>query len=568
MSEISKKKYYTRICLASAGMVVILRTLTQTDLGYDATVQIQAAHSWLEGSGLKTYTTNNGNITESTAQTLVHFPAGYSFYTAALLSLGIPLFAVPKIFGATFTLIGWCGWGYFIDRSFGSPSARGKKEKYLIRFLAFTLPIFTTPHWNGTDILLWAVVPWIIIFLAEAPSHKNATFIYIAIGFICGIACIFRYASIVLLAFALCITFIQPLPSLKKLLYRQMAIGVSAAIPILVQASIIFSASEPATPGGIHVGTTLDAMIRGLFNGFATLPTWNTVILFWMPERILTHLVNASEDPFYATPLFATCFAIPFFLYREKSELAFHQRVSDQHFIGSVFAAFVPVFLLMCNVFGSYDYVGDRRYYIILIPLAVHIVTYLAFHNRHRGGNDIFVRAICCSLTFAMASANLIGLFFLFASGAHGDVMRSKLMRDSDIRTFLSVGLKYEKSEMRQYVLALLKDTPDAILITNFEHLFWAEKSIDQSRIIRIPTCRQLSGTELRGPQKVIICAIDECDGEFYSVVDVAGKLELVECMKNFGEMRLIKSFKENIFPATKIKLLTLDLPEGTRINF
>jgi hypothetical protein len=211
----------------TALVVAVLRFFTLTDLGYDLTVQIQAAQRLLDGKGLTTYALGYDFIGNKTASTLTHFPAGYSIYAAFLLWIGIPLFLATKIFGATFTILGWLGWGRFMANCLTPAIGRGGIWSLAALCMAVFLPLFSTPAWDGTDIFLWAAVPWVLIWIAAAPSAsgRKKYGIYAAIGFLCGLCFLMRYASAVLVGCVGIIILFQAFPNFRSMLARGLAFG-------------------------------------------------------------------------------------------------------------------------------------------------------------------------------------------------------------------------------------------------------------------------------------------------------------------------------------------------------
>src|SRR5207245_4566416 len=97
------KNRLTSLWLCSAAVVTIARILHAADLGYDLTLQIQAAQNLLEGNGLSIYSLTGEDDLAKPSQliTLTQFPSGYSFCAAALISVGFRVGAVVKVVGDT-----------------------------------------------------------------------------------------------------------------------------------------------------------------------------------------------------------------------------------------------------------------------------------------------------------------------------------------------------------------------------------------------------------------------------------------------------------------------------------
>ena len=557
------------ICLVSAGVVTILRFFTQTDLGYDLTIQIQAAQRLIAGEGLTTYAMGQGFLIDKTPATLTHFPAGYSFFTVCLLWLGVPLYLTTKIFGATFTMLGWWGWGLFMKNCLAPAMQRGGLWTAGSFLLAFMLPLFTTPQWDGTDIFLWASAPWVLSWVAAAPlgSSKTGGMLYSLAGFVCGLCCLMRYASVVLVV---CIGFIivlQAIPDWRKVFARGFLFGLSALPSILIQFYILATAvGGEVTPGGIQGVISLNQFVENILEGLRMLPTWNVALLFWLPDSISRHLIGKSDYPFLSFVFVFFLAALPWFLTNSKKQVSFSSNMLDIKFLGALLVVAIPIFLILCMILGSYDYVGDRRYYMPLVPMVLLLLAYLAGARSGNKKADIIIAGGASIYVFGFLVMCIVGMAFFFIPSAHGNVMRSRLMKDSNFSTFPSQGIAFEHSPMRKFVVEYWKKHPDMQILTNFESLFWPDSSLNQARIHRIPECRKISGLALKGPTNILIVAIDRDDGEFYNVG--AGFHPPTPCLKQIGNFTQLAIFHEVFYPATKIKVMKTDIPEGVEITF
>ena len=110
--ELSKDKF-ALFWLASAILVILARTLNAVDLGYDMSIQIQAAQNLLHGYGLSIYSIDGEDDLARTSRllTLTYFPAGYSLGAAGLIAMGFSVGGVVKTLAGAGTIFGWWGWG-------------------------------------------------------------------------------------------------------------------------------------------------------------------------------------------------------------------------------------------------------------------------------------------------------------------------------------------------------------------------------------------------------------------------------------------------------------------------
>jgi len=553
------------LCMCSAFCVSILRFFTLTETGVDASLQILSAQMLIDGNGLTVFSNTNPFLSEKPAATLTHFPAGYSLFVSGLLWLGSPLFLVPKIFGIIFTFLGWWGWARFLVRCLPAEKLQAPKQ-VAWGLLAILLPLFTTPSWDGTDIFLWAAVPWVLKWVCVAPSHEREYLLYSFAGFVCGVCCLMRYASVFLAACLGLVVILQSLTNFKKLLTRGFVFGLATLLPILVQLGIFATASGgEVAPGGIRGGGSYDRVLGNLAEGLRLLPTWNVSLFFWLPDGISRNLIGKTDYPVftYFFVFVLACLPFLFWLQAKKSGVPVFQ---DLKFLASLLSVFLPVFLLLCMVVGSYDYVGDRRYYIPLIPLVVLLIAHFAFFPREGKLWRFLLQSGSSLFLFGFLTMGMLGALFIFLPGAHGQVMRNKIMGGSDLSSFPSMGMAYEKSRMRQFVVDYWSRNPDMHLLTNFEWLFLADPKIQRERLHGIPECHQLRGQEVSGPKSILIAAVDFGDEEFYHVG--IGRTPPSPCIKKIRNFTTLQTFDETIYPATKVRVLKAEIPAGVTIRF
>ena len=569
------QRWVLSLVLGSATLVTVLRCFTLTDLGYDLTLQLQAAQHLLAGKGLRIFAETAGLGDPLELRTMTHFPSGYSFYAAAMLSLGLPLALVTMVFGAICSLLGWWGWGRFMLACLGESLDKGRHWRWLTILCAIACPLFFTPAWNGTDIFLWAAVPWVIQWLtiaATATGHRQLA-LYALTGFVCGLCVLMRYASVVLVGYAGLVIFLQAAFRLGPLTKRWLVFVVALAPPLLLQCYFIFFASEVhATPGGIDTARGAAAMLHGFINGATLLPTANYSLVSWMPDRLLRLLVQSGSQAPWLYLLTLALMSLPFFVARKAAIGALTAASRDVRVVAAGFVVAVPLFLWACMMMGTWTFVSDRRYYQPLIPLALLLVVYLATPG-HANMTTLLrrVRHACLVFVAGFAGMMIVGSLFLFIPTAHGAVQRKKLMAEANLQTFPSSGLSYTTSPMRQYVVRRLEAEPDLQLLTNFEAWFYADPTVDLSRVHRILDCESLKKVPIRGPVRFLIVAVDQGD-ELHSIYSVeatgaTGELVLVPCLRNLPKLRLVATFPETTFSANKIKVMECCIPAGTTLH-
>ena len=375
-----------------------------------------------------------------------------------------------------------------------------------------------------------------------------------------------RYASAVLVLLAALVLVLQTWPRLSRLFSAGGAFAGGLFVTLLVQFFIFWQAGESkVTPGG--VGSELDAekSVRQLFLAAELLPTLNYAISFWLPERLARH-IEGRADTYVFLPFLLFLLALPALVIVRLKRDGLLPVSSDPRFLGSLLIIVLPLMLTVSMIFGSYEYVGDRRYYLPLVPLVILLMGYLAspetadYGKRWNQLSAILLRALIVVL-MAMGAIRMV---YLFVPGAHGKIVREKLA--DTLHTFPSFGEYYGKSPMNEFVLGLVKAEPDYHILTNFENYFWGDKRFNQARIERIPYDRNLEGKSLSGPLKILIVAIDQQDGLIYTsnwkeVTPVRG-------LDKLGPMEKLATFDDTATSGHFISVQRVEIPEGKVVTF
>jgi len=228
---------------SSAVLVILVRLATPLQIGgTDLAQQMESALRLSAGQGL-TNTLGWPTVPDLNSdpapvpQTL--WPPGLSILIAGLVALDMSLVTSLKLIYTVGTAAGWLGWTSICRRvSGGIPVA---ETSLIIRgtalIAAFLIPILYTPLWTGTDILLWAGVPW-VLFLANRPAGApDSLSSAAAAGLLVGLLFTFRYASAFLGLAVGIIMLCPPRPNWMELWKRYIAFGLSSlllTIPILL----------------------------------------------------------------------------------------------------------------------------------------------------------------------------------------------------------------------------------------------------------------------------------------------------------------------------------------------
>lgn len=241
--------------LCSAALVTVLRFLHAAPVGYDLGLQIQAAHNLLAGNGLSLFRHAGPDLAgPATLSTLTHFPSGYSLFAAALMAMGLSVGMIVKLLGGVATLVGWWGWGKLAYPFFSEGSKRRLILKWSGYAIAISGPLLLTAAWGGTDIFLWAAVPWVLGWVVKA-SDENATrgrWLDGLTGAVCGLCMLMRYASLFLAVYAAFLMLWQSRMRLPVLMRRWVFFGLGLLPALALQIYInYFLSNAPAAPGGV-----------------------------------------------------------------------------------------------------------------------------------------------------------------------------------------------------------------------------------------------------------------------------------------------------------------------------
>ncbi len=550
-------------------LVILARSLSAADLGYDVALQIQAAQNLLEGHGLSIYSLDGEDdlAKPSRLLTLTYFPAGYSFFAAALLALGFSPGGVVKTVGAAGTILGWWGWARLAHPFFSQGLKRGFALRWAGAAIAVSTPLLFTPPWNTTDIFLWAAVPWVLWWVVMA-SDENASrgrWLDALAGAVCGLSLLIRYASMFLAAYAAFLIFCQARTH-PRLLARRGAAFTAGLLPLLsLQLYFIQFVSAPETrPGGVTLSKGVVGGLERHWKVLAELTSANFAMVWWMPRKVVQFLTQPGDQ---APWLLAATFAVlglllPLFAMklgcRRLTTASRDVRVAA---IG-LFVA-IPFFLWACSLVGGVAYTGELRYYLPLLPLAVFVAYALALPERnHESEVQRLLRITSCGYVTAYLCMAALGVALLVAPGECGAGRRAKALGMSGL-PWPTMKLTYELSAARGYVAKLLKDEPETALVTNLERWYYADPGMDRSRLHRLESLR---ASYVTGPAHILIVTADPPGAAPEAIYAIywpgyKGKLRPVNYFEHLPNLNLLRRF-----PEENIKILEMRVPDGSRL--
>jgi hypothetical protein len=548
--------------MLSAVVVTILRFLNAANPGHDLGYQILAAQNLLAGRGLSFFSHPAVDLSEpATLATLTGFPAGYSLLVAALIGLNIDIRLAVKLIPAVATILGWWGWGR-LSRSFLEPGMQlGGVWRLAALLIIIITPLLFTIPWSGTDILLWAAVPWALEFVVlgsgkRSVSHSAFDFLS---GAVCGLAVLMRYASIFLPACVGLIVLWQSRLDWRTLARRGTLVALGFLPALLLQLYINYvAANVTATPGGLF-GPVVVAPVDRLVHGISLLYTANEFWAFWVPGIIKPALTDGTSGLLVAFVAALLMAIIAKQYYREANG---DDAPHDARLVSLTLFLLLPCVLLASMIVGSQDYVADRRYYWPLVPLATFVAYSTAANHNPTGTMSRLVRAGVALYTVGYVSMLCVFAILLLTPSRVGATQRTKVMGD-EILVWPSFAVRYELSPARQFFLGLHRKDPAALLLTSqMATLMW-DLGVDRSKIVDL-SCPQLQADRVSGPAHLIVLTFDRGEPHqlwYYSGTQLRGSILPSECFQRLPDLQIVQRF-----PDEGLKVLEARVAAGQHV--
>jgi hypothetical protein len=555
------------VWLFSAVFVTVVRALHVVDLGYDLTLQIQAAQNLLHGEGLSIYPPNFASDLAEPSQliTLTHFSAGYSFIVAALLAAGLNMPVIFKLIAGAGTMLGWWGWAKLGQPFFDPGLKRTGIWQWTALAIALITPLLFTPSWHGTDLLLWACVPWVLLWLtrpAGAKTERNGWYDFAA-GAICGLAVLLRYQGLFLLGYAGFLILSQSLTRPLTLLRRASAFVIGVLPLLAVQFYLNYFVSEvDVRPGGVTFKADPWTGGQHILLAFGHITSANFALLWWMPEKFLRFFIQpVAKAPWLLIVTLGGFIFWPLWLALRAGCRGPSSASRDTRTVAAGLLMAIVLFLLGCAV-SRPNYFGVTRYYVPVLPVAVFIAYALALPN---GGRKRWTRrAEQITSTGYITGYVCIGLLelgCLLSPGERGSWRRTELAETRRFEHSLPLQPLYALNPSRNYLIKLLREEPNTVLVTNVEQQFYADPEIDRSRVHRL---QGLNSPCVSGPTRILIFVAEPFEGPIESLywMDAGGKPRPANNFAGVSDLYLVKRF-----PEEKIKILEWRVPAGTRTD-
>jgi hypothetical protein len=357
------------VVVASALILTGARTLAPFEVGKDQSGQLEAAQNLVMGKGLTTTNdvppASHDIMVNSQPKYLTWWPPGFSLIVAAFLAMGFSLLVSLKIVYALVTLVGWIGWGIIISHFIVQPLRLGGREYPVHLVIAGLLPVFFTLGWDGTDIFLWAGIPFLFLWVFNQEREQASYLSVAAAGLLFGALYAIRYASLFLGLATLLILIQVRFPSLRASLKRFAVFLLTGLVIILP--TYLYSKFYAVGTTGIAQRATLTRLTSSLANAikgiFQKLPFSSNMILGSpLPDlvvfRINSHLILYA----YGTICLATLLLMPIVLIENRKRSG--QRSQNDMALGLWFLPLsLLAFLITVDIAVRLGLLGVRRYY-------------------------------------------------------------------------------------------------------------------------------------------------------------------------------------------------------------
>ena len=464
------------IILISAFFVVLARVIGPFQIGTDQGDQVQAAHRLVQGLGLTTTTYVNSfnfDINQTPkAEYLTTFPPGLSLTVACLLFFKLSLASSLKIIYSLATIIGWIGWA-IIGCHFLSKGIRFNSISLPIHLIiAAILPIFYTPRWSQTDIILWSGVPLITLLLFYSSIERKRIILIVISGLIFGLLFSVRYASLFLAGAAFLILFQVNFPNLKKTLKNYFFFLFSSLF--IIATIVIYNISNKFLQtyhAGVDKGPSVTEAINRILSNLS-----NISILFGIPgtQTFLSYLKsNSTINYLFGAVLIVILTLLPLIIIRVK-KLDLESFRKDL----SISLSFIPIslviFLAVTTFFSSFNVFGILRYY-IPANLTVIFIFYELATQRNTYSE---VKLVLYPLFFLLLAVNILSITppgSIMITGKYELIARDKILGIS--RSVPNI--EYPSNEIvvaqQNLLLAarrLKEENPQALFFFEYDHTF------------------------------------------------------------------------------------------------
>lgn len=399
------------LILISAFFVTLARILAPIEMNWDESVQLEAAHRLVKGLGLTStffpppydpkqipFNLNQAAI----PQFVTWWPPGFSIIVAAFLFLGIPLATSLKIIYSTTTIIGWFGWAILGSHCLSRPIKIGAMLFPAQFFIASVLPVFYTPAWKGTDLFLWASIPFFIILLFNSAAKNSRIYLAYA-GALFGLLVTIRYSTLFLAIAAFLIILQVNFPRFKKVAQSYSLFLFSSLIFILpltfynkiagsnkptlsLYNNPTSSSSIPGLPEFVNLRggfSNIFEAVNSILKSSLTISELSGISTQPILIRATKPFIESFESHLQANAIIYGCFWLLLILLLPLLVITISKTtLQEERGNLSLSISLLPVSLILLLIVSTfaqdYDFLGTPRYYIPVFLPAIFIFYELA----------------------------------------------------------------------------------------------------------------------------------------------------------------------------------------------
>ncbi len=339
---------------------------------YDMGIQLNASMNLLEaGRPLSDHFTSypsNDLSAQGSTRFLTWFPPGFTYAAAGALATGLPLVAALKIFDSIVLLGGWLGWALVARLLL--PTAPGAWPRRLVLLLLALFPLSLSPWAGGTDGVLWATAPWVVLLCAQIAISGHFIWRSAVVGLLIGNAVCFRYTSLFLLG----LPFFSILAIWRAASWRKAALAAALNLIFLAgPLALLMMYNRAASAGDISPGynwaslsfnhlwqNSIPAALKGA-------PIANSMFGLSMLDRWIASIKDVHLLTGISIAIIITVFGLMVISFRKWwREPRSVERLSV--FLVSLLPLCLIAFLFAASMAMAFVAIGDGRYYMAVLP--------------------------------------------------------------------------------------------------------------------------------------------------------------------------------------------------------
>jgi hypothetical protein len=473
------------VMVGSSLLVTGARIIGPFEVRNDQATQLEVANRLAQGYGL---TTSNAvprapsDISiDPPSRYLTKWPPGLSLLLAPFLYVGLPILASLKIIYATTTLIGWVGWALIASNLIARPVPLSRTRSWIHLLTAALIPFVFTLGWGGTDIFLWAGIPFVLMCLIGINRNQPSLWSIAFAGVMFGCMVAMRYMSLFLGLGGMLVLFQVSYPQIKIFLKRfslflLSALSVTLPVAIYLQRHAQSLGGPPVDAEGVLFDP--HGMLNRLKHILMSLTvTSNLVFGHPMLEQVLYRY--KSDWPFYLAGMVSLLIVLSWPILLRRGGAASTPRLNNDLALSfSLLPVSLVLFLILVALKTEPYYLQITRYYEPLVlsgffisyEIAARRNTFAIVKNAARVIMVVFVLYVCAFLPVLAISGRLDSLTIHVLSFTPSNSPR--YLSTSQKIDYPSFTLYSKKENTKTKVKQLYRENPQALFYAQNYVLF------------------------------------------------------------------------------------------------